>query len=89
MFRKPGILFRSFSHRATNLLPNILVTNTPVISKINNTKIIPEPGMVVSKLNIASGRYFCGTRLLINSKKNLITITLRIRGIQKRRPEIR
>jgi hypothetical protein len=89
MFRKPGILFSSFSHKATNLFPNILVTNTPVVSNINNTNIIPDPGIVASKLNIASGRYFCGTRLLINSKKNLITITLKIRGIQKRRPDIR
>jgi len=60
---------------------------------INNTKIIPDPGIVVSKLNIASGRYFCGTRLLtrllISSMKNLITMTLKIRGIQKRRPEIK
>jgi hypothetical protein len=56
---------------------------------INNTKIIPDPGIVVSKLNIASGRYFCGTRLLISSKKNLITMTLKTRGIQKRRPEIK
>ena len=60
-----------------------------MISKISTTKIIPEPGIVASKLNITSGRYFCGTRLLINSKKNLITITLKIRGIQKRRPDIR
>ena len=64
MFRKPGILLRTFSHRATNFRPNILVTNTPVISMINNTKIIPDPGIVVSKLNIASGRYFCGTRTI-------------------------
>ena len=89
MFRKPGILLSSFSHRVTNLLPNILVTNNPVINNINNTKIIPDPGIVLSKLNTASGRYFCGIRLLINSKKNLITIILKIRGIQKRRPEIR
>ena len=89
MFRKPGILLRTFSHRATNFRPNILVTNTPVISMINNTKIIPDPGIVVSKLNIASGRYFFGTRLLISSKKNLITMTLKTRGIQKRRPEIK
>ena len=89
MFRKPGILLRTFSHRATNFRPNILVTNTPVISMINNTKIIPDPGIVVFKLNIASGRYFCGTRLLTSSKKNLITMTLKARGIQKRRPEIK
>jgi len=56
---------------------------------INNTKIIPDPGIVVSKLNIASGRYFCGTRLLISSKKDLITMILKIRGIQKRSPEIK
>jgi hypothetical protein len=55
----------------------------------NSTKIIPEPGIVVSKLNRASGRYFCGTRLLTSSKKNLITMTLKARGIQKRRPEIK
>jgi hypothetical protein len=55
----------------------------------NSTKIIPEPGIVVSKLNRASGRYFCGTRLSISSKKNLITMTLKARGIQKRRPEIK
>ena len=89
MFRKPGILLRTFSHRATNFRPNILVTKTPVISMINSTKIIPEPGIVASNLNIASGRYFCGTRLLISSKKNLITMTLKARGIQKRRPEIK
>jgi hypothetical protein len=56
---------------------------------INNTKIIPDPGIVVSKLNIASGRYCCGIRPLISSKKDLITMTLKIRGIQKRRPEIK
>ena len=89
MFLKPGILLRTFSHRATNFRPNMLVTNTPVISMTSNTKIIPEPGIVVSNLNIASGRYFCGTRLLISSKKNLITMTLKARGIQKRRPEIK
>ena len=89
MFRKPGILLRTFSHRATNFRPNILVTNTPVISMTSNTKIIPEPGIVVSKLNRASGRYFCGIRLLTSSKKNLITMTLKARGIQKRRPEIK
>ena len=89
MFRKPGILLRTFSHRATNFRPNILVTNTPVISMTSNTKIIPEPGIEVSNLNIVSGRYFCGTRLLISSKKNLITMTLKARGIQKRRPEIK
>jgi hypothetical protein len=59
------------------------------MSNTNNTNIIPDPGIVVSRFNIASGRYFCGTRLLINSKKNLITMTVRIKGIQKRRPEIR
>jgi hypothetical protein len=53
------------------------------------TKIIPEPGIVVSNLNIVSGRYFCGIRLLTSSKKNLMTMTLRARGIQKRRPEIK
>ena len=89
MFRKPGILLSNFSHRATNLLPKILVTNIPVISIIKNSRIIPDPGIEVSKLNIASGRYSCGTRLLINSKKNLMTIIVRIKGIQKRSPEIR
>ena len=54
-----------------------------------NTKIIPEPGIVVSNLNIASGKYFSGIRLLTSSKKNLITMTLKARGIQKRRPEIK
>jgi hypothetical protein len=73
----------------TNLRPNILVTNIPVIRIIKNNKIIPDPGILVSKLNIASGRYSCGTRLLINSKKNFITIMVRIKGIQKRSPEIR
>ena len=68
---------------------DILVTNTPVISRINNTNIIPEPGIVVSKLNITSGRYCCGIRLLISSRKDLITMTVKIRGIQKRRPEIK
>ena len=67
----------------------MLVTITPVISMTNNTKTIPDPGIVVSKLNIVSGRYFRGTRLLISSKKNLITMTLKARGIQKRRPEIK
>jgi len=67
----------------------MLVTNTPVISMINNTKIIPDPGIVVSKSNITSGRYYCGIRLLISSRKDLITMTLKIRGIQKRRPEIK
>ena len=89
MFRKPGILLRAFSHRDTNFRPSILVTITPVISMTNNTKIIPDPGIVVSNLNITSGRYFCGTRLLTSSKKNLITMTLKARGIQKRRPEIK
>ena len=69
MFRKPGILLRSFSHSATNLRPNILVTKTPVTRIIINNKIIPDPGIVVSKLKIASGRYSCGTRLFINSKR--------------------
>ena len=89
MFRKPGMLLRSFSHKATNLRPSILVTNTPVIRIIMNNKMIPEPGIVVSKLKIASGRYSCGTRLFINSKKNLITTIVKINGIQKRSPEIR
>ena len=89
MFRKPGILLRTFSHRATNFRPKILVTITPVISMTSNTNIIREPGLVVSNLNIASGRYFCGIRLLTSSKKNLITMTLKARGIQKSRPEIK
>jgi hypothetical protein len=89
MFLNPGILLRSFSHKATNLRPKILVTNTPVMSIIINNRIIPDPGIAVSKLKIASGRYSCGTRLLINSKKNLITTIVKIKGIQKRSPEIR
>ena len=80
---------RDSSHRTTSFRPNILVTNTPVISMTISTKIIPDPGIVVSKLNIASGKYFCGTRLLISSKKNLITKTVKARGTQKRRPEIK
>ena len=67
----------------------MLVTNTPVIRIIMNNKIIPDPGIVVSKLKIASGRYSFGTRLLMNSKKNLITTIVKIKGIQKRSPEIR
>ena len=89
MFRKPGILLRTLSHRATTFRPNILVTITPVMSMTSSTKIIPAPGIVVSKLNIDSGRYFCGIKLSISSKKNLITMTLKDRGIQKRRPEIK
>ena len=56
---------------------------------IKNNKIIPDPGIFVSKLKIVSGKYSFGTRLLINSMKNLITIIVRIKGIQKRSPEIR
>ena len=67
----------------------MLVTNIPVIRIIINNRIIPDPGIVVSKLNIASGKYSCGIRLFRNSKKNLITITVKIKGIQKRSPEIR
>jgi hypothetical protein len=67
----------------------MLVTNIPVIRIIINNKIIPDPGIVVSKLKIASGRYSFGTKPLINSKKNLITTIVKIKGIQKRSPEIR
>jgi hypothetical protein len=60
-----------------------------VISIIKNSRIIPDPGIEVSRLNKASGRYSCGIRPSTNSKKNLITIMVRIKGIQKRSPEIR
>ena len=61
----------------------------PVTSIIKNSRIIPDPGIEVSKLNTASGRYSCGIRLSTNSKKNLMTIIVRIKGIQNRSPEIR
>jgi hypothetical protein len=55
----------------------------------SNTKIIPDPGKSVFKLNKVSGRYFVGIILFKNSKKNLMTMKVRARGIQKRRPEIK
>jgi len=88
-FRKPGILWRILSHRATSFRPIKLETITPVMSITANTNIIPDPGKSVFKLNNVSGRYFVGTSLFINSRKNLMTTTLRARGTQKRRPEIK
>jgi hypothetical protein len=55
----------------------------------SKTKTIPDPGKSVFKLNKVSGRYFGGIILFKSSKKNLITMKVRTRGIQKRRPEIK
>ncbi len=89
MFLKPGILLRTLSHRVTSFRPSILETITPVTSMIRKTKTIPDPGKSVFKLNKVSGRYFVGIILFKSSKKNLITMKVRTRGIQKRRPEIK
>jgi hypothetical protein len=59
------------------------------MSITNNNKIIPDPGNRCLILNNVSGRYLVGTSSLINSRETLMTITLRARGIQKRRPEIK
>ena len=96
----PGIIAKAWAipiirecDLVISLFPDFMIlvknNNNPVIIKITNTKITPDPGIVVSKLNITSGKYSWGTRLLTNSKKNLMTITLKIKGIQKRSPEIR
>jgi hypothetical protein len=86
---KPGILLRNRSQEFITFLPIKLLTNAPVIIIINSTKIIPEPGMVLSRLNIVSGKYCGGIMLFINSKKNLITTILSPNGIQKSKPEIK
>jgi len=88
-FRKPGILLRILSHSATSLRPKKLETITPVTSITINTKTIPDPGKLVFKLNNVSGMYLVGTNLFISSSENFMTITLRARGTQKRRPEIK
>ena len=67
----------------------MLVTNAPVIKIIKITRIIPEPGIVVSKFKRDSGRSLGGTKLLTTSKKNLITSTVKANGIQKRSPDIK
>ena len=51
--------------------------------------MIPEPGIFVSKFKSDSGRSWGGTRLFTTSKKNLITSTLKAKGIQKRSPDIK
>ena len=79
----------ALSHKSTSFLPNILVTNAPVIKIIKITRIIPEPGIVVSKFKRDSGSSLGGTKLLTTSKKNLITSTLKANGIQKRSPDIK
>ena len=89
MFLKPGILLRALSHISTSFRPKIFVTKVPVIRRIIITKIKPEPGIGVSKLSRASGKNLAGTRLLITSKKNLITKTVNANGIQNKSPEIR
>ena len=89
IFLKPGILLSALSQRSTSFLPKILVTNAPVIKIIKITRIIPEPGIVVSRLSKDSGRSLFGPKLLTTSKKNLITSTLRASGIQKRSPDIK
>jgi hypothetical protein len=50
---------------------------------------MPEPGITLSRLNNASGKYSGGTMSLTNSKKNLITTILNPNGIQKSKPEIK
>ena len=67
----------------------IFVTNAPVIRIMKITRIIPDPGIVVSKLSSDSGSNLVGTKLLTTSKKNLITSTLKANGIQKRSPDIK
>jgi hypothetical protein len=89
IFLKPGILLSALSHRSTSFLPKILVTSAPVIKIIKITRIIPEPGIDVSRFSRDSGRSLFGTILLTTSKKNLITRTLRASGIQKRSPDIK
>ena len=89
MFLKPGILLRALSHNANNLRPKIFVTKTPVIRITNITISIPEPGIDVSIFNKASGRNLAGTRLFTTSKKNLITRTLKAKGIQNKSPDMK
>ena len=89
MFLKPGILLRALSHNANNLRPKIFVTKTPVIRITNITISIPEPGIEVSILSMASGRNLAGTRLFTTSKKNLITRTLKAKGIQNKSPDMK
>ncbi len=89
MFLKPGILLRALSHKSTSFRPIIFVIKAPVIRRIRTTKTKPEYGIEVSKLRRASGRSVTGTRLLITSKKNLITKTVNASGIQNKSPDIR
>ena len=56
MFLKSGILLSSFSIKQL-IFGQVCYNNIPVIRIIINNKIIPDPGIVVSKLKIASGRY--------------------------------
>ena len=89
MFLKPGILLRALSHSANSFRPNILVTNAPVRRIITMTSSIPDPGIEVSRFNKVSGRNLVGMKLLTTSKKNLITRTLKARGIQNKSPDMK
>jgi len=53
------------------------------------TSSIPDPGIEVSRFNKASGRNLAGTKLLTTSKKNLITRTLKAKGIQNKSPDMK
>ena len=66
-----------------------LFTKTPVVRITNITINIPEPGIVVSIFSMASGRNLAGTRLFTTSKKNLITRTLKAKGIQNKSPDMK
>ena len=89
MFLKPGILLRALSHNSYSLRPKIFVTKTPVTRITNITRSIPEPGIEVSIFSKASGRSLAGTRLFTTSKKNLITRTLKAKGIQNKSPDMK
>ena len=89
-FLKPSIKRNNLKVISGVLVDKLIIEQNRVLGvNIINNNIIPDPGIVVSKLKITSGRYSGGTRPLINSKKNLITTIVKIKGIQKRSPEIR
>ena len=89
MFLKPGILLRALSHNSYSLRPKIFVTKTPVTRITTMTSSIPDPGIEVSRFNKVSGRNLVGMKLLTTSKKNLITRTLKARGIQNKSPDMK
>jgi len=66
-----------------------LLTKAPVMTITRITQTMPEPGIVLPKLNSVSGKYSGGTISLTNSKKNLITTMLNPNGIQKSKPEMK